>query len=124
MYLLGALPLVSHLLGVLTHEKSVFCQQTKDAFFNDIRSLAERVIYLRYDIPCEDDRRLRRMEERIVYHADAKRLYIMRGNSCVYHIAQRYIIYSAPQGLFCAVWLSNSCFSGIIIEINPRLDEV
>ena len=26
------------------------------------------------------------------FHADAKRLYIMRGNSRVYHIAQRYII--------------------------------
>ena len=43
------------------------------------------------------DIRLRRMMERISYHADAKRLYIMLAKQ-VYHIAQRYIIYAVRKG--------------------------
>jgi hypothetical protein len=35
-------------------------------------------ICIAYDIPCGDDICLRHMKERISYHADAKRLYIMR----------------------------------------------
>ena len=65
------------------------------------------MIYLRYDILLgflaagelskKDDIRLRRMMERISYHADAKRLYIMLAKQ-VYHIAQRYIIYAVREG--------------------------
>ena len=48
MYLLGALPLVLYLLGVLWHEKSLFCLPTKETFFSYIR--LRRVILLRSDL--------------------------------------------------------------------------
>ena len=64
------------------------------AFCNDIRSLSERVISLRDDIALRAMIYASRMKERILYHADAKRLYIMPCASTVYHIAAgRYIIY-------------------------------
>ena len=62
-----------------------FVYRTKEGYCNDIRSIPERILY----------------------HADAKRMYIMRGNSRVYHIAQRYIIdrkteelYNSPSRFF------------------------
>ena len=33
-----------------SHVKTSFVYRAKEVFFNDIRSLPERVIYLRYDI--------------------------------------------------------------------------
>ena len=62
-------------------------------FYNDIRSLTERVIYLRYDIALTcDDIRLRRMNgtDIISYLSEAK---IYHTAYAVYHIAfGRYII--------------------------------
>ncbi len=89
-------------LATRTMQYPSFVRQTKEGYCNDIRSVPGRMISLRDEIlfgffaagelSKKDDIRLRRMKERISYHADAKRLYIMRGISRVYHIALRYII--------------------------------
>ena len=60
MYHFGAFTLIFYHFGGLIHERTVFCL-SKDGSFNDICSLSERVIYLRYDI-C-----LRHIRERILY---------------------------------------------------------
>ena len=46
--------------------------------FNDIRSLSERVIYLRYDIALRAMKYASRMKERILYHIATKEQYIIR----------------------------------------------
>ena len=82
-----AKPLSPVRFWVVPPEKST----RKRGFFNDIRSLRSRMIYLRYDICFAYDIRLRRMKERILYHICVCK-YIMLCISTVYHAAKPYII--------------------------------
>ena len=69
------------------HERNLICLPNQVSF-NDIRSLSERVIYLRYDIALRAMiYACGRIKERILYHVATKEQYIIPCVSTVYHAA-------------------------------------
>ena len=103
------LPLFTHLIARLSHEKSLFCLPDKRGFLQLYPFLPERVIYLRYDIA------LRAMIYAFGIWRNGYYIMLAAGK---YIIRQRRISYCASD-----ISLKSAAKRDIICSINQNLTE-